>query len=298
MSSPVESMLKVAEPEERILFGVPKKGRVHKKVLEILEGAGLHYTRPERLDLAHCTRAPVTLVFLPAADISRYVSEGDVDLGITGLDIVRENESDVEIVEHLDLGRCKLVLQGPVGKYTSPEQLLGKRIATSFPNLTKKFFEPYERTGDDVTVTYCSGSVEVACALGLADAVVDLVETGTTMRAAGLEVIHKIMDTEFVLIKNKHTKHDSLVNTIHKRVLGYLTAQQNSMLTYNLEKSKLELAKQIAPGKEGPTISNLLDPEFCAVTVLVPTKNVSDTMDRLQEIGATSLVVFKIDNCR
>jgi len=124
------------------------------------------------------------LIFLSASDIAKFVGEGNVDLGITGQDMVKENEVQVHSILDLGFGKCKLCVQAPVvDKIEDVESLAGKRIATSFPNLTKSFFDKYdEKLGVSTSIKYVSGSVEAACGLGLADAVVDLVETGTTMR--------------------------------------------------------------------------------------------------------------------
>lgn len=288
--------------DDRIIFAVPKKGRLATSVLDIVNGAGLQHVRPNRVDVAECTEVPVTLVFLPASDISRFVAEGNVDMGITGLDIIQENQSDVDIVEQLDMGKCRLAVQAPVGAYTDILQLAGKRIATSFPTLTADFFnkalDVATHPENKVEIKYLSGSVEAACALGLADAIVDLVETGTTMKAAGLEIVGKVMDTETVLIQNKHTTHAPLVKRIHKRILGFLKSKSNSMLTYNIPRQKLEEAKHISPGGRSPTISPLDDPTWCSVTALVPTKLLANVMDQLEDIGARDLIVFKMENCR
>lgn len=280
------------------MFAIPKKGRLADAVKDIIIGAGLHHIRPARVDVAQCTGLPVTLVFLPAADISRFVAEGNVDLGITGQDIIEENESDVEVMEKLHMGKCKLAVQAPIGSIKNVKELAGKRIATSFPNLAKKFFSEQCADAAPVEIKYLSGSVEAACALGLAEGIVDLVETGTTMKAAGLEIVSKVMDSETVLIRNKHTKHIALVEKLHKRIKGYLLAKSNSMLTYNIQRSELAKAKQITPGARSPTISPLDDSDWVSVTVLVPTKNLQNIMDRLEDIGALDLIVFNVENCR
>ena len=160
-----------------------------------MKGAGLTYSRLPRLDVAHCKRLPVTLVFLPAADIATYVAEGNVDLGITGEDIIAEHDAHVDVLLPLNIGKCRLCVQAPAGRIKDVKQLAGKRIVTSFPNLARKFFDEYDSV-DETTIRYVSGSVEVACSLGLADGIVDLVETGTTMRAAGLEIVAEVMTTQ------------------------------------------------------------------------------------------------------
>ena len=171
---------------DHCLFGVPKKGRLYEKVTAMLKGAGVEYHREPRLDIAICKDLDMTMVFLPASDISKYVGEGNVDIGVTGIDIVEENGSDVERVMDLGFGKCRLCVQAPVtSKITDIKTLAGKRIVTSFPTLTKKFFDPLdEEMGVTTNIKFVSGSVEAACGLGLADAVVDLVETGTTMKVS------------------------------------------------------------------------------------------------------------------
>ena len=177
---------------DSLLFAIPKKGRLHEKIVSILNESGFEYNRPERQDIAHCKNVPVSLVFLPAADIATFVAKGDVDLGITGEDMVAESDANVTVEIKLGLGCCRLAVQAPANKQITMESLAGKRIATSFPNLTRRFFAPYE-TATPTEIRRISGSVEVACALGLADGIVDLVETGATMRVAGLEEIAKVI---------------------------------------------------------------------------------------------------------
>lgn len=152
----------------------------------MLKGAGIEFRREPRLDVALCVDLPITLVFLPAADIAKYVGEGNVDLGITGVDVVQESMVEVKHIMDLGFGKCKLCVQAPVtSKIKDVEELAGKRIVTSFPDLSRKFFDPMDaKKGVRTSVKFVSGSVEAACSLGLADAVVDLVETGTTMKVS------------------------------------------------------------------------------------------------------------------
>jgi ATP phosphoribosyltransferase len=172
-------------PHDHCKFAVPKKGRLYTQVTDMLRGAGVEYNREPRLDIAICKDLPMTMVFLPASDIPKYVGEGNVDIGVTGIDIVEEN-GDLEVQRVMDLGfgKCRLCVQAPVAKgIKDVKELAGKRIVTSFPVLTKKFFDPLDQElGVTTSIRFVSGSVEAACGLGLADAVVDLVETGTTMK--------------------------------------------------------------------------------------------------------------------
>eukprot|EP00802_Teleaulax_amphioxeia_P017466 Tamp_17623.p1 GENE.Tamp_17623~~Tamp_17623.p1 ORF type:complete len:322 (-),score=80.87 Tamp_17623:413-1345(-) len=293
-----------AIPAENLLIGVPKKGRLHEQCIKLLvDGAGLDYKRPDRVDIAHCKDVPVTLVFLPAHDIATYVSEGNVDMGITGQDVMAETEPEclnLETIMALGFGKCKLAVQGPaLENMRDARELAGKRIVTSFPVIAEKFFRQYETEATGKTkIKFVSGSVEAACQLGLADGIVDLVETGTTMRAAGLEIVEKIMDTQAVLIKNKKALHPELIDTITRRIQGHFTATQYQMIQYNVKRAALQEAIKITPGKRSPTITGLDDTEWVAVSALVLRKDVQVIADKLEAIGADSILIFSIQNTR
>ncbi|CAH0481187.1 unnamed protein product [Peronospora belbahrii] len=299
MSPPIASSFVSHKSDERLLFAVPKKGRLHDKILKLLKGAGLEYYRPNRVDIALCSSLPVTLVFLPASDIATYVGEGNLDLGITGQDIIAESQTKVNELMSLGFGRCCLGVQTPVkDAIASPELLAGKRIVTSFPEVTRDYFKKFETEVTGPTkIKYVSGSVEAACSLGLADGIVDLVETGTTMKAAGLELVSTIMTTEAVLIANPHSVHKELLHKVHQRILGYITATKYRMVSYNVNKEKLEIASKITPGRLAPTVNGLVGGGY-AVSAMVEVKDVSDVMDQLHDVGATDIMIFNIENCR
>lgn len=284
---------------DHCLFGVPKKGRLHKQVTDMLQGAGVEYHREPRLDIAICKDLDMTMVFLPASDIPKYVGEGNVDIGVTGIDMVEESELEVERVMDLGFGKCRLCVQAPVAnKVTDVKTLAGKRIVTSFPSLTKKFFDPLdEEMGVTTNIRFVSGSVEAACGLGLADAVVDLVETGTTMKAAGLEIVGTVLETESVLITNPNTKHRDMVDLLQHRIEGFITSKKFVMVSYNCSKEILEAVTQITPGKRSPTITHLTDGGH-AVSSLVKKSTVVKVMDDLHKAGARDILVIELTNSR
>jgi len=285
---------------KRLLLGVPKKGRMHTTIIEMLNGSGFNYKRPDRLDIAHCTDIPVSIVFLPAADIATYVAEGNVDLGITGEDIVAESGSTVNVLMELGFGKCRLSVQAPTDAHiTDPRQLAGKRIVTSFPSLTEAFFKRFETPETGTTNIKCiSGSVEAACGLGLADGIVDLVETGTTMRAAGLEEVSTVLSTQCVLIANPSTEHKEMVEVIRRRLAGFLTASRFVMITYNVHRATLKQATSITPGKRSPSIMSLEDTNWVAVSALVEKKRAANIMDQLESIGATDILTTQLHSSR
>ncbi|GMM56294.1 ATP phosphoribosyltransferase [Maudiozyma humilis] len=289
---------------DRLLFAIPKKGRLYQKAVEILNGSDIKFRRSQRLDIALSTNLPVALIFLPAADIPTFVGEGKCDLGITGVDQVREAGIDVELPIDLQFGACKLQVQVPEnGPYTTPEQLVGKTIVSTFTNLTSQYFAKLEGVPVEqmsTKVKYVGGSVEASCALGVGDAIVDLVESGETMRAAGLTDIATVLDTSAHLIQSRSPKGDpELIETIKSRIEGVMTAQRYVYCTYNAAKVDLPTLLAITPGRKAPTLTNVGDDgEWVAVAAMIEKGKKGLIMDELKRAGATDIIVFDISNCR
>lgn len=298
--------------EDLLLFAVPKKGRLNEEVMKLLSGAGLDAKRPERLDVAICKDLPVKLVFLPAHDIPSYVMEGNIDLGITGSDMVEETlagedeekASLISTVRSLGFGKCSLCVQAPKELNTTDASIfVGKRIVTSFPNITRRFFKGLDEK-IDTPIRVVSGSVEAACGLGLADAIVDLVETGTTMRAAGLEVVTRVFDSESVLIRQVHkddslsAEKEELISLITARIDGYLTAKRHVMVVYNCETKNLAKCCEITPGRRSPTVTDLKEEGWHSVSSLVLANKSNSIMDALVQAGAQDILCFSLTNTR
>lgn len=312
--------------EGRLLFAVPKKGRLQGPTLDLLAGADIKFRREHRLDIALVTNLDIALVFLPAADIPTFVGEGRVDLGITGQDTVAEymtsslavsgdndagavRSGGIEEVMDLGFGKCKLQVQVPEkGGIQESKDLVGKHVVTSFTGLTEKFFadlEGLKRTDEQdlarqmkTKVMYVGGSVEAACALGVADGIVDLVESGETMKAAGLKAIDTVIESSAVLIRSKRTSNPKLVDLLAARIRGVINAQRFVLCTYNIPKSKLSQATKITPGKRAPTVTSLEEEDWSAVSVMVEKKKMAGTMDELDQIGATDILIMSIMNSR
>lgn len=307
---------------DRMLFAVPKKGRLQTACLDLLSGSDIQFRRENRLDIALVKNLPIALIFLPAADIPTFVGEGKVDLGITGADQVAEHDanlpygevSNVEQVLDLGFGKCKLQVQVPEnGSIKETKDLIGRNVVTSFTALTEDYFAKLEsgRTRSEsingtmspipklkTRIKYVGGSVEAACALGVADGIVDLVESGETMRAAGLCAIDTVVESTAVLIKSKSTTNQKLVDLITARIRGVIQAQRYVLCTYNIARSRLEEATKITPGKRAPTITNLAEEGWLAVSVMVAKSELAGVMDRLEEIQATDILVTQLINSR
>ncbi|KAG5929266.1 hypothetical protein E4U42_006463 [Claviceps africana] len=311
--------------EGRLLFAVPKKGRLNQAALNLLEGADIQFRRENRLDIALVKNLPIALIFLPAADIPTFVGQGRVDLGITGWDQVKEHDASVqeiqadadrvtpgcEMVMDLEFGACKLQVQVPErGSYNNCADLIGKTIGTSFVHLAARYFAELESNHDSdssskpsknqlrTKIVELSGSVEAACALGVADGIVDLVESGETMRAAGLKAIDTVIESTAVLVKSKSTSKAEMVELIASRIRGVITAQRHVLCQYNIERSRLPEACRITPGKRAPTITTLDEDGWVAVSAMVEKKKIATVMDDLTRVGASDIIVLDIHNTR
>ena len=308
--------------EGRLLFAVPKKGRLQQATLDLLQGSDIQFRREARLDIALVKNLPIALVFLPAADIPTFVGEGRVDLGITGRDVVAEHDaqlslgetSGVEEVMNLGFGQCKLQVQVPEkGPIQDVKDLVGKTIVTSFTSLSEDYFARLEGRGSrkesingtaspvpnlTTKIKFVGGSVEAACALGVADGIVDLVESGETMRAAGLKAIDTVVESTAVLIKSRKVSNEKIVNLIAARIRGVITAQKYVLCQYNIPRAKLSAATKITPGKRAPTITALDEPDWVAVSSMVEKKNLALVMDELTAVEATDILALDIANSR
>ncbi|KAK0258434.1 ATP phosphoribosyltransferase (ATP-PRTase) (ATP-PRT) [Friedmanniomyces endolithicus] len=307
----------------KLLFAIPKKGRLKEKALSLLDGSDVQFNRSDRSDIAFSNNTPVALVFLPASDIPAFVGRGKGALGITGSDCILEYESKepptatsgVEQILDLGFGRCKLQVQVPEkGEVERPEQLVGKTIATSFDGLSRKYFRELERKvggggqvngsaegGEgklETNILHLSGSVEAAYSLGMADAVVDLVESGLTMRVAGLKPIATVLESSAVLIRSKHPSDPKWVDLLTDRIRGVITAQRYVLCTYNVERRLLDQVHKITPGKRAPTINNLEEEGWVAVQAMVESDRAAVAMDELKAAGAQDILIIKLENTR
>ncbi len=277
-------------------IGVPSKGRLAELAGDLLKEAGLSFRRQERSLFARCKEIPVEITFLRTEDIPVLCAEGALDMGITGGDLVAE--SGVELISRLDLGvgDCRLAVCVPDDSaIDSPAQLDGKRVATSFPRVTEQYLAEHDAKAHLVNL---SGSVEIMIALGVADAIVDLVETGSTLAANRLRILSEVGRYQTVLVQNKSCEHLELADRVVRRLEGVVIARSYSLLEYNVPRAKLAQAEKITPGFNSPTISALEDAEWCAVRVMVRRTEVIDIMEQLEALGASAILETRITNCR
>lgn len=281
---------------DSLRIGVPSKGRLAELAAELFKEAGLSFRRQERSLFARVKELPIDITFLRTEDIPVLCAEGAIDMGVTGGDLICE--SGVELTPRLDLGvgQCKLSICIPEDSpITSPAQLNGKRIATSFPHVTQTYLKQHGATAHLVNL---SGSVEVMIALGVADAIVDLVETGSTLAANRLKILNDIGQYQTVLVQNDRKRHMETADRVVRRLEGVVIARAYSLLEYNVPREKLADAEKITPGFSSPTVNALEDPKWCAVRAMVKRSEVIPMMERLEALGASAILETQIKNCR
>ncbi len=284
------------DSDNNLRIGLPSKGRLNEIAEALLQQAGLQFRRQSRGLFARVSGLPVDLTFLRTDDIPTLCAEGAIDMGITGSDLVEEAGADVILRMKLGVGRCRLAICVPEDSdIRSPGDLHGKRIATSFTAITERYLKQHNATAHLVSL---AGSVEVMIQLGVADAIVDLVETGSTLAANRLRILEEIGHYETVLIQNQKLRDSVTADRVVRRLEGVVIARDYSLIEYNIHKGKLAEAESITPGFNSPTLSTLEDDNFYAVRVMVRRKDVIETMERLEAIGATAIFEMTIANCR
>jgi len=239
---------------------------------------------------------PVEITFLRTDDIPTLCAEGAIDIGITGSDLVQEANAEVHVRMKLGVGRCKLAICVPThSDIERPSQLAGKRVATSFPNTTERFLKQHDAP---VHLVKLNGSVEVMISLGVADAIVDLVETGSTLAANQLRILTEIGQYETVLIQSPACRDLITADRIVRRLEGVVIARDYSLLEYNVPRAKLAAAEAVTPGFTSPTVTNLEDSGWCAVRAMVKSSDVISIMEKLEALGALAILEMSINNCR
>lgn len=276
-------------------IAVPNKGSLSEPAIDMLAEAGYRRRRDRELVLPDPAN-DVEFFFLRPRDIAVYVGHGTVDVGITGRDLLLD--SGTTAVEHRPLGfaRSTFRFAAPAGTISSVEGLAGKRVATSYDVLVGNYLA--ER-GIAAEVVHLDGAVESSVQLGIADAVADVVETGSTLRAAGLEVFgDPILQSEAVLIRPASRPEGSAVAVLDRRLQGVLVARRYVLMDYDVPVEHVEKAVAVTPGLESPTVSPLHDGNWRAVRAMVLREQANRVMDELYEVGARAIIVTSIHASR
>jgi ATP phosphoribosyltransferase len=270
-------------------IAVPSKGRLRDPAIALLDDAGLGPETPGDRALAFpCRNAPVEALLVRADDIPEYVQDGVVDCGITGLDIVRERGASVSELQRLGFGACTLEVAVPQeSDVGAPGELDGARIATSFPRLARELLPV------TIELVDVHGSVELAPRLGLADAIVDLVSSGSTLRTNGLRSIGVLLESEAVLIGPPEPRADAVqLAGVFRSVVD---ARATRYLMLNAPEDSLEAICALVPGSRAPSVLPLSEPGMVAVHSLVPAADVWQLLPRLEAAGASSILLVPVE---
>ena len=275
---------------------VPNKGQLAEPARSMLTEAGYLRSASTRDLVVQDPDNDVEFFFLRPRDIAIYVGVGTLDVGITGRDMLLDSGADAEEVLSLGFAPSSFRLAAPVGTITSVRDLADRTIATSYAGLLEAFLE---REGVSARVVELDGAVENAVALGVADAVADVVATGTTLKKAGLEIVGEpILVSEALVVRRRGAPEVPAVETFVRRLHGVMVARSYVLVDYDILTEKLERACAMTPGIESPTISSLHDPRWSAVRAMVPALDVHRVMDELYDLGARGILVTDIHACR
>ena len=285
---------------ELLRVAVPNKGSLSQSAVEILRESGYRQrSDPKELRLVD-TDNGVEFFYLRPRDIALYVGEGTLDVGVTGRDLLLDSGAKAEEVLALEFGRSRFRFAGPLGVYSDLSDIAGSRIATSYVGVVRAFLE--ER-GIDATVVRLDGAVETSIQLGVADVIADVVETGGTLRQAGLETFGEtILDSEAVLITRSGTGSETGgppgFDIFRRRIEGVLVARNYVMMDYDIPDAAVDRAVALTPGIESPTVLPLHKEGWVAVRAMVPRDGSQRLMDELWQIGARGILLTDIHACR
>lgn len=282
----------------KIKIAVPSKGRISEPSINILEKAGLGLIDKNNRKLISKTfNENIEVMFARASDIPEFVNDGVADMGITGVDLIKENEADVEELLDLRFGQTKLVLAAPEeSKINSVKDITpDMKVATEFPVLTKKYLKS---KGLDLKIVKLSGSTEAAPFIGIADLITDLTSTGTTLKMNHLEIIDTILESTIKVIANKDSLNDKreLIESVSTSIKGVLDADRKKLIMMNVKNDDLDKVKEVMPSMGGLTISEVLSTEkTVAVQGVIDEKQVFELVNDLRNAGAKDILVVPIE---
>ncbi|ANC30188.1 ATP phosphoribosyltransferase [Isoptericola dokdonensis] len=274
-------------------IAVPNKGSLSTPATDMLREAGYRQRRDTRELVLTDADNDVEFFFLRPRDVAVYVGSGTVDVGITGRDLLLDSAADAD--EHLALGfaRSTFRFAAPAGTIDDVAQIAGRRVASSYTTLVATHLA--ERGVEAAAIVHLDGAVESSVQLGVADVIADVVETGTTLRAAGLEVFgDPILRSEAVLIRRRGAEVPAGLEVLTRRLQGVITAREYVLIDYDIPVDLVDAAVAVTPGFESPTVSPLHNGQSAAVRSMVRRSETNQVMDALYEVGARGILVTSI----
>ncbi|MFA6710192.1 MAG: ATP phosphoribosyltransferase [Candidatus Methanomethylophilaceae archaeon] len=281
-----------------VKMAVPNKGRLYERTVELLLKSGLDLGEDWGRKLyVKAVNQDIEIVFVRAQDIPEFVNSGSVDLGITGLDQVADSGYEMENLLNLDFGHCRLSVAVPedsgIGKIDDIEN--GTRVATSFPGITKRFFES---KGKNVRVVTVTGAAEIMPYMGVSDIIVDLVSSGTTLKMNRLVEIETLVNSQAIIAANKDSlrrSRDEIIDFVDS-IGSVITAETKKYLMADVPSRELDQITKMFPGLEGPTVMNISGrDDMMAIHVVVDKKDVYESVNKLKKLGAKGILILPID---
>jgi ATP phosphoribosyltransferase len=275
-------------------IAVPNKGRLHDPTVELLERAGLHVKNGANRKLYADTVDPeVTVLFARAADIPEYVRDGAAEVGVTGLDQMRESGHDLEELVDLEFGSCRLVLAAPEdGDIESVEDVAGKTVATEFPTIAREYFA---EKGIDAEVVEVTGATELTPHVEMADAIIDITSTGTTLRVNRLAVVDEVLSSSVRLFAHPDAVDDPKVEQLVTAFQSVLAAEDKRYVMMNAPRDRLDDIREVLPGLGGPTVMDVAGDDDVAVHAVVDERDVFEVVNDLKAVGASGILVTEIE---
>ena len=277
-------------------IAIQSKGRLNEESLSLLQSIGIEVDAPKRKLVSKSQTFPIEALYLRDDDIPHVVAGGTATLGIVGLNEVEERGAKVDILARLGFGACRLSLAVPKGEdYSGIEWFSGRRIATSYPNILRKYLE--DRKIIDAKIEVITGSVEIAPAVGIADAIFDIVSSGSTLIANGLREVETVFESEAVLIANKSltAEEQAIIDDLMFRIDSETVSRGKKYLMMNLPKASLDEAIKILPAMRSPTVMPLASPDWCSLHSVVDAADLWTKVRQLKAIGAEGILVMDLD---
>ncbi|MGC1907996.1 MAG: ATP phosphoribosyltransferase [Candidatus Dormiibacterota bacterium] len=280
---------------DRVRLALPNKGRLSQPAVALLTEAGFGFESDERRLFASCFNYPLDLLFMRAEDVPEYTQDGVVDLGITGSNLLTESGARVDRWLDLGFGRCRLQVAVPSsGTWASVEELAGHLVATSHPRSTAAFFAERQI---EIQLIEIRGAVEITPLLGVADAIVDLVSTGSTLATNGLRPLDTILESEAALVARKELQPERRQLADHVRMVlaSVIAARDRKYLMLNAPESAVTAIRALLPGMGSPSVLRLADPAMVAVHAVVDATAIWGLLSPLRQLGASSILVLPIE---
>ena len=278
-----------------IRIAIQSKGRLNEQSVALLQDAGMNVNDQKRKFLDRVENFPIEILYLRDDDIPEVVADGSADIGIVGYNEVAETGAEVSVVRELGFGGCRISLAIPkTDDYNSPQYFQGKRIATSYPNILRRFFA---EQGIEASVRVIKGSVEIAPAAGIADAIFDIVSSGGTLVSNGLKEVEQVIHSEAVLIANPNLtlEKQAILDSLLFRIDAVTNSRGKKYILMNLPACKVSEAIAILPAMRSPSVMPLADSDWCSLHSVVKANELWDKIERLKQIGAEGILVLDLD---